>query len=99
MLKDLFRKPKYVTVSPATPRKDMPDGLWVKCNGCGEILFNKELEKNLKVCHKCGTHFRLSAMERIEIVLDSGSFVEYDRSLSSGDPLEFPNYEGKLAQA
>ncbi|HWJ02323.1 MAG TPA: acetyl-CoA carboxylase, carboxyltransferase subunit beta [Verrucomicrobiae bacterium] len=99
MLKDLFRKPKYVTVTPATPRKDMPDGLWVKCAGCGEILFNKELEKNLKVCHKCGNHFRLSARERVEITLDEGSFVEYDINLNSGNPLEFPNYEEKLVQA
>ncbi len=99
MLKDLFRKPKYVTVSPAVPKKEMPDGLWVKCSGCGEILFNKELEKNLKVCHKCGTHFRLSAGERLEITLDEDGFFEYDAGLTSCNPLEFPEYEEKLARA
>ncbi len=97
MLKDLFRKPKYVTVTPAVPKKEMPDGLWVKCSGCGEILFNKELEKNLKVCHKCGTHFRLSAWERLQITLDD--FSEYDADLTSCNPLEFPEYEAKLARA
>lgn len=100
MLKDLFRKPKYVTVNQAAaPKKDIPDGLWVKCSGCGEILFTKELEKNLRVCHKCGTHFRLTSEERINLVLDEGSFVEYDMHLSSQNPLEFPNYEEKLSKA
>lgn len=99
MLKDLFRKPKYVTVTSAAPKKDMPDGLWVKCTGCGEILFNKELVKNLRVCHKCGTHFRMTAWERIETTLDEGSFVQYDAELSSANPLEFPGYDDKLQQA
>jgi len=98
MLKDLFRKPKYVTVSLAQPRKEMPDGLWVKCKGCGEILFNKELEKNLKVCHKCGLHFRLNAWERLEVILDADSFVEYDADVTSGNPLNFPEYAEKLAK-
>lgn len=98
MLKDLFRKPKYVTVNPAQSRKEIPDGLWVKCTRCGEILFNKELEKNLKVCHKCGLHFRLNACERLNLTLDEGSFVEYDGNLTSGNPLEFPDYAAKLAQ-
>ncbi len=100
MLKDLFRKPKYVTVNQAaTPKKDIPDGLWVKCSGCGEILFTKELDKNLKVCHKCGTHFRLTASERIQVTLDEGSFVEYDINLTSQNPLEFPGYTDKLVKA
>ncbi|MDA8443154.1 MAG: acetyl-CoA carboxylase, carboxyltransferase subunit beta [Peptococcaceae bacterium] len=97
MLKDLFRKPKYVTVSPTAPKKDMPDGLWVKCSGCGEILYNKELTKNLKVCQKCGTHLRMTARERIEATLDD--FVEYDADLSSVNTLNFPDYEDKLAKA
>jgi acetyl-CoA carboxylase carboxyl transferase subunit beta len=100
MLKDLFRKPKYITVNQVTtPKKDIPDGLWVKCVGCGEILFTKELDKNLRVCHKCGTNFRLTAPERIQLIIDEGSFVEYDIKLSSENPLEFPSYEDKLTKA
>lgn len=96
MLKDLFRKPKYVTVKADTVKRDIPEGLWVKCPKCGEILYNKELEKNLKVCHKCAYHFRLAAMERLEMILDEQTFVEYDSGLSTSDPLDFPGYRSKL---
>lgn len=74
----------------------LPDGLWTKCPKCGEILFNKELEKNLRVCNKCGYHYRLSARERIEITADEGSFVETDAGVASANPLDFPDYAEKL---
>jgi len=75
----------------------LPDGLWTKCPGCGEILFNKELEKNLRVCNKCSHHYKLSARERIQITVDEGTFVETDAELASANPLDFPEYEEKLA--
>jgi acetyl-CoA carboxylase carboxyl transferase subunit beta len=75
----------------------LPDGLWTKCPKCGEILFNKELEKNLRVCNKCGYHYRLSAIERIEITADDGTFVEMDARIASANPLDFPDYMEKLA--
>jgi len=63
---------------------------------CCEILFNKELEKNLRVCNKCGYHYKLSAPERIAITTDDSTFVEIDSDLYSVDPLGFPDYEKQL---
>lgn len=71
----------------------LPDGLWTKCPKCNEILFNKELEKNLRVCSKCGYHYKLRALERIAMTLDDGTFVEMDQHLAPANPLEFPDYE------
>jgi acetyl-CoA carboxylase carboxyl transferase subunit beta len=76
--------------------EEFPEGLWVKCDKCRELLFKREWERNLKVCSKCGHHFRLTARERIELLVDEGSFVEYDAQLVSTDPLGFPNYQASL---
>ena len=67
----------------------IPEGLWVKCDNCKEIVYKKEIDKNLKVCPKCDYHFRISAKERIELLADAGSFVEFDTDMCSGDPLNF----------
>lgn len=103
MVLEIFRKPKYVTVRPEGARegekRDIPEGLWVKCSRCNEILYNKELEKNFKVCHKCNFHFRLGARERIRITLDEGSFEEFDTDLTTINPLDWPNYPEKVALA
>jgi acetyl-CoA carboxylase carboxyl transferase subunit beta len=72
---------------PATESR-VPEGLWVKCGSCKEILYRKDLLKNLSVCPKCSFHFRLSARERLEMLLD-GSWEEFDRGLVSADPLGF----------
>ena len=74
----------------------LPDGIWTKCTSCSEIIFIKELEKNLKVCAKCGYHFRLSARERIEMTFDSNSWEETHTSLTSENPLDFPEYVSKI---
>lgn len=96
MFKEFFgKKRKYATVQSAKAR-DIPEGLMTKCPKCGAIHFSKELEKNLKVCSECSYHFRLSAMERINITLDEGTFKEYDATMASSDPLEFPGYKEKL---
>lgn len=76
----------------------LPDGLWTKCPTCAEILFNKELEKNLRVCNKCGFHYKLSAAERIDLLVDDGTLVEMDTKLRSIDPLGFPGYGKQLAK-
>jgi acetyl-CoA carboxylase carboxyl transferase subunit beta len=99
MLKDLFRKPKYVTVHADTVKKDIPEGLWLKCPTCNEILYSKELEKTQKTCGKCGHHFRMGARERINITVDEGSFIELDENLTAGNPLGFHDYPNKVAQA
>jgi len=71
------------------PPMDIPGDMWVKCFGCGSILFNKDLEANQKVCPNCSYHFKLSAKERIKMTFDKGSFEEFSAELSSGDPLNF----------
>lgn len=113
MFKDMFRKPKYVTIQsvPAAKRqhetppqsipgkKELPDGLWVKCSRCNEVLFTKDLEKSAKVCPKCSYHFRISSQERLRMLIDDSSFEEWDFDLKTMDPLGFPDYDEKLAEA
>ena len=84
----IFGKPKYTVVKVAK-RRDMPDGLWTKCEDCGEIIYKKTLDENCKVCPKCNFHFTLSAPERINQFADEGSFEEFDKYMKSGDPLNF----------
>ncbi len=79
----------------------IPEGLWVKCDNCKEIVYKKEIEKNLKICPKCGYHFRISAVERLKLIVDDGSFVEIDEDLESGDPLNFKDtvsYKDRLKE-
>ncbi|MBM3328339.1 MAG: acetyl-CoA carboxylase carboxyltransferase subunit beta [Calditrichaeota bacterium] len=70
-------------------KRPVPDGVWLKCDSCGEILYRKELSRNLEVCPKCRYHFRVPAQVFIDLLLDSGSVVEHDQKLHSTDPLEF----------
>lgn len=89
-MRNLFRKnPGYITVPESSIPQEIPENLWVRCTRCGEMLYVKEFEKNFKVCHKCAFHFRLSARERLELLLDHGSFMEKDEELLTGDPLGF----------
>jgi acetyl-CoA carboxylase carboxyl transferase subunit beta len=67
----------------------VPEGLWVKCPSCGEVIYNKDLAATLSVCPKCAHHFRLGALERLRMLFDDGAFQEYDASLRSTDPLAF----------
>jgi acetyl-CoA carboxylase carboxyl transferase subunit beta len=108
-MRNLFRKaPPYITVPgrarPAA-QSSGSDGLWVRCENerCRELLYVREFENNLKVCHKCEHHARLSARERVRQLADDGSFVEHDAELSAADPLKFTasgaSYRRKLADA
>ncbi|MEK7279211.1 MAG: acetyl-CoA carboxylase, carboxyltransferase subunit beta [Nitrospirota bacterium] len=74
---------------PQGKRIRIPEGLWIKCNNCREIIYRKEFEKNAKVCPKCSYHFPISVEERIAIILDEGSFKEVDRDLFPLDKLNF----------
>jgi len=67
----------------------IPEGLWIKCDDCKEIVYRKEVEQNLSVCTKCGYHFRLSARERFEVLFDDKSYKEFATNIRSSDPLEF----------
>jgi len=95
----LFGKPKYTIVR--VKKKDIPEGLWTKCEGCLEVLYNKTLEENLKVCPKCNYHFTLDAYERINMLIDKGTFEEFDKDMVSADPLDFKGpktYKEKISQ-
>ncbi|MGA2775545.1 MAG: acetyl-CoA carboxylase, carboxyltransferase subunit beta [Candidatus Omnitrophota bacterium] len=95
----LFGKPKYTIVR--LKKKDIPEGLWTKCDECSETLFNKTLDENFKVCPKCNHHFLLTAHERINLLIDEGTFTEFDKDMVSSDPLDFKGpktYKDKLAQ-
>ncbi|MBI5740216.1 MAG: acetyl-CoA carboxylase carboxyltransferase subunit beta [Nitrospirae bacterium] len=87
---------------PISKKVKVPEGLWVKCNSCKEIIYRKEVEKNLKVCPKCNYHFRISAKERISLLVDENSFEEMGRDLLSKDPLNFRDqipYRDRLSES
>jgi len=81
-----FKKTKEIRTDK---KGKIPEGLWVKCDGCKEIVYKKEIDKNLKVCPKCNYHFRISARERLKFLVDEGSFMELDENFVSLDPLKF----------
>ena len=83
-------------------KKNIPEGLWTKCNSCGEITYTKKIEELLWVCPKCDYHFKYSSSKYINLLLDDGKLEEYDKSLSSKDPLKFRDskkYTDRLKQA
>lgn len=87
------------TNGKADSKMEIPNGLWIRCDGCGEILYRKSLEQNLFICSRCSNHFRLSARKYIEILLDADSFQEFDSNLAPQNPLDFPKYSEKVAEA
>ncbi len=90
------------TLSKVRKGKKVDHSLWVKCPGCNEIVYKREVEKNLKVCPKCNYHFRIGAWERIDMLVDSGTFLEFDADLSPLDPLRFKDterYKERIAKA
>ena len=102
-LKDWFanRTPKNA-VKGATYKRDIPDGLWIKCANCAEALFTKDLQSNLNVCPKCDFHFRIGARERINQLADPNTFQVMDSHLRSVDPLHFVDtrrYADRLKEA
>ncbi|MBI3912433.1 MAG: acetyl-CoA carboxylase carboxyl transferase subunit beta [Armatimonadetes bacterium] len=92
-----FRRRKQPDRAASARAQDVPEGLWQPCTRCRELLFTPELERNLKVCSRCGYHFPLSARQRVSLLLDPDSFVETDTDLETLDPLHFPRYLERLA--
>ena len=85
-----FKKARKPIVSATVDNPSrVPEGLWVKCTGCAQALYNKDLENNLSVCPKCGFHFRIGAADRLRALLDGGEWVEHFPELTSNDPLKF----------
>lgn len=111
MFNGLFKKTKYITVNQNTAednkndklsvdneeqKPNIPNGMWIKCECCGRTIYKKDLEKNMLVCKDCGKHLRMSALDRINSVMDEGSFIEFDKNMMSVNPLSFPDYDKKL---
>jgi len=98
-----FRRKKERLEGPAPDeRKVRTEGLWLKCEGCRNILWKKDLEANLSVCPRCHYHYRLGARPRLEALFDDGQFTEHDAGLASTDPLKFADtraYAERLAGA
>ena len=95
----LFGKSNYTFIK--VKRKEIPAGVWTKCPGCESPAYSKELRSNLNVCPKCGFHLGVTALERVEHLIDEGTFVEHDAQMLSGDPLKFQGpktYKEKLKQ-
>lgn len=96
-----FRRSKE-NIAAETQKKEIPDGLWTKCDACGEIIHKKELQKSYFTCLKCNAHFRIGSEEYIGVLLDPDTFKEYDKKMRSGDPLKFVDskkYRDRTADA
>src|SRR3984957_19356108 len=92
------KKPKIA--SSKSRKREIPEGLWTKCKQCDTMVFDKELDENLKVCPHCQYHFRIGARERIHSLVETCSFEELDADMTSVDILSFTGvatYEAKLA--
>jgi acetyl-CoA carboxylase carboxyl transferase subunit beta len=95
-----FTREKTSLKTEEGERKVRTEGLWLKCEHCGEIIWRKALEDNLQVCPKCGHHDRIDARTRLTMLFDGGQFEEFDTQLTSSDPLEFVDsrtYKKRLA--
>jgi acetyl-CoA carboxylase carboxyl transferase subunit beta len=83
-------------------KRELPEGLWTKCENCGEIIHKSQLELNLWTCHKCNFHFRITSREYIDILIDRGTFKEMDKKMRSVDVLNFVDtkpYKDRLKEA
>jgi acetyl-CoA carboxylase carboxyl transferase subunit beta len=84
-----FKKTRKPIESPGEKPSRIPEGLWVKCPGCTQIIYNKDLDANQQVCPKCAHHFRISAADRLRSLFDDGKWTEHFSNLTSTDPLKF----------
>jgi len=106
-----INKKKYATLKiekkkkekKVDPEKVEPNitgsGLWVKCPGCNEIIYKKDIKKNEMRCPNCDNYFKMSGKQRIELLIDKDTFEEFDVDLSTKDPLKFPDYAEKIENA
>lgn len=102
MLRDMFKKTYTVIETKYKKTEDepsIPQGLWRKCNKCGQPIYVEDVVNNYYVCPKCGGYFRVHAYRRIEMLLDEGSFEEWNEEMDFSNPLNFPGYEKKVLAA
>ncbi len=89
---------KQISKSEGKKSVQIPQGLYTKCKSCSAVLYNRDLDTNLKVCPSCGYHNQLSSLERLFLIVDSGSFHELDENHDPVNPLGFSEYGAKLAK-
>lgn len=105
--KPVFKKTKYITLKNTVDKfeqeeekiPNIPNGMWIKCDSCGKVLYKKDLEENAKVCSSCGKYFRMNAKERLEFIIDTGTFRELDTDIKTVNPLDFEGYEDKIRKS
>ncbi len=85
-------------IAPDSVKSDIPDGQWVKCEDCGEIIHKKHYEANFSVCTKCNKHFRFDSKGYINLIIDEGTFKELDKKMVSSDPLDFQDTKKYVAR-
>jgi acetyl-CoA carboxylase carboxyl transferase subunit beta len=90
------QKPKIGSSKSKTKKREIPEGLWTKCPSCESMVFDKELDGNLKVCPKCQHHFAIGSRERIHSLVETCTFEEMDAEMNSVDVLKFASYKTKL---
>jgi acetyl-CoA carboxylase carboxyl transferase subunit beta len=91
----VFSRKNLRPAREARKKLDLAEGLWLKCESCGEILYRRELDQSCWICPKCGFHFRVGHKTYIKLLLDEGKLEEVDRGIVSVDPLRFPKYKEK----
>ncbi|MDR1101319.1 MAG: acetyl-CoA carboxylase, carboxyltransferase subunit beta [Clostridiales bacterium] len=103
MLKEIMEKKKVQVKKGKNNRKmpkvDIPADMFTKCPGCGKGVYRKDVESAKKTCPNCGKLFRMSAVERIALIADEGTYVPFKNDIKHADPLGFPEYEAKLSKA
>lgn len=96
MFNGMFKKTKYVTLTGENEGPTVPEGLFIKCKQCRSVVYTKDLKENLYICPKCGHYHRISAYERIQMVMDEDTFEEWDAVMEDANPLNYPGYPEKL---
>lgn len=100
-MKISFKKTKYIQMPSTTKvvhreEPNVPNGSWIKCNDCGQVIYKEDFDKNYYICHNCGKHFRMSAPARLELILDEGSFTNMFANLETVNVLDFDGYDEKI---
>ena len=95
-LKRFFKKTVSEERNKQTASVSVPEGLWIKCPKCGEMVYREDVISNAYVCPKCGGYFRISAKRRIKMIVDKGSFKEWFTGIDNSNPLDYPDYPQKI---